>query len=158
MRYAVALLSLVTLQRLGDLIGGLRTPHACASGGIEFGRKQYPAMVALQTAWLAGLWYWGADYAADTRSYTASDTMRNAACSRHSEVLGEFGAGARPRRAADGGGRWRPLSGEIAGHGARKAPQEPRRKAPHSFFELSGDPHENRALDWATGIQAHRQA
>jgi len=30
MRYAVALLALVTLQRLGELIGGLRTPRACS--------------------------------------------------------------------------------------------------------------------------------
>ena len=77
MRYAVALLALVTLQRLGELIWGAQnTPRLLASGGIEFGRKQYPAMVALQTAWLAGLWYWGADYAADTHSHTASDTTK----------------------------------------------------------------------------------
>jgi len=62
MRYAVALLALVTLQRLGELIWGAQnTARLLASGGIEFGCKQYPAMVALQTAWLAGLWYWGHD-------------------------------------------------------------------------------------------------
>ena len=38
MRYAVALLAVVTLQRLGELIWGAQnTPRLLASGGIEFG-------------------------------------------------------------------------------------------------------------------------
>ena len=43
MRYAVALLAFVTLQRLGELIWGAQnTARLLASGGIEFGRKPYP--------------------------------------------------------------------------------------------------------------------
>jgi methyltransferase len=60
MSYAVALLVFVTVQRLGELAWAARnTTRLLASGGIEFGRKQYPVMVALHSVWLAGLWYWG---------------------------------------------------------------------------------------------------
>src|SRR5262245_10292679 len=62
MSYAVALLVFVTSQRLGELVWAAHNnTRLFASGGVEFGRKQYPVMVALHSAWLAGLWYWGHD-------------------------------------------------------------------------------------------------
>jgi methyltransferase len=62
MSYAVALLTFVTLQRVGELIWAAQnTTRLIAAGGVEFGRKQYPVMVALHSSWLAGLWYWGHD-------------------------------------------------------------------------------------------------
>lgn len=62
MNYAVALLVFVTLQRLAELVWGAHnTTHLRASGGVEFGRKHYGAMVVMNLAWLAGLWFWGHD-------------------------------------------------------------------------------------------------
>jgi methyltransferase len=62
MNYAVAFLAFVTLQRLAELVWGAHnTVRLLASGGVEFGRKHYGAMVAMNLAWLAGLWFWGHD-------------------------------------------------------------------------------------------------
>ena len=54
---SVAVLTLVTLQRLMELVLALRnTRILIAHGGIEIGAGHYPLIVALHTAWLAGLW------------------------------------------------------------------------------------------------------
>jgi methyltransferase len=60
MHQAAALLAFITLQRLVELNWAAQnTARLMASGGVEFGRHQYPWMVALHTAWLAGLWLVG---------------------------------------------------------------------------------------------------
>jgi methyltransferase len=54
------LLGFITLQRLVELLLARRnTQQLLAEGGVEFGRSHYPWMVALHTAWLAGLWWLG---------------------------------------------------------------------------------------------------
>lgn len=54
---SVAMLTLVTLQRLMELVLARRnTRILVAHGGIEIGAGHYPLIVALHTAWLAGLW------------------------------------------------------------------------------------------------------
>jgi methyltransferase len=54
---AVLVLSLVTAQRVGELILASRnTRRLKAQGAVEAGRDHYPYMVALHGAWLAGLW------------------------------------------------------------------------------------------------------
>jgi methyltransferase len=50
-------LALVTLQRLGELVLARRnTARLLARGAYEVGAGHYPLIVALHTAWLAGLW------------------------------------------------------------------------------------------------------
>lgn len=57
MTLAFAVLLFVTLQRLGELLLARRNTKALlARGGFEVGAKHYPLIVALHTAWLAGLW------------------------------------------------------------------------------------------------------
>ena len=57
MTLATAVLLFVTLQRLGELLLARRNTRALlARGGFEVGAKHYPLIVALHTAWLAGLW------------------------------------------------------------------------------------------------------
>jgi methyltransferase len=54
------LLAFITVQRLAELVLARRnTQQLLAEGGVEFGRSHYPWMVALHTAWLAGLWWLG---------------------------------------------------------------------------------------------------
>lgn len=54
------LVAFVALQRLVELLlARWNTQRLLAAGGIEFGRSHYPAMVALHTAWLLGLWGFG---------------------------------------------------------------------------------------------------
>lgn len=54
---SVAVLTLVTLQRLMELVLARRnTRILIAHGGIEIGAGHYPLIVALHAAWLAGLW------------------------------------------------------------------------------------------------------
>jgi methyltransferase len=51
------ILSAVTLQRLVELaISRRNTARLIAAGGVEVGRRHYPALVALHAAWLAALW------------------------------------------------------------------------------------------------------
>jgi methyltransferase len=62
MRYAVALLAWVTLERVGELVwGNQNARRLLASGGVEFGRKHYAGLAVLNLAWLAVLWLWGYD-------------------------------------------------------------------------------------------------
>lgn len=54
------LVAFVALQRLVELVlARWNTRRLLAAGGIEFGRSHYPVMVALHTAWLLGLWWFG---------------------------------------------------------------------------------------------------
>jgi methyltransferase len=57
MSTAILLLGFVTLQRLGELwLAQANTRRLLAMGGVEYGRRHYPFIVALHAAWLAGLW------------------------------------------------------------------------------------------------------
>ncbi|MBB2793670.1 UNVERIFIED_ORG: methyltransferase [Rhizobium pisi] len=54
---AIALLTFVTLQRLGELVLARRNTAALlARGAREVAPEHYPAMVALHAGWLVGLW------------------------------------------------------------------------------------------------------
>ncbi|WP_064710818.1 isoprenylcysteine carboxyl methyltransferase family protein [Rhizobium bangladeshense] len=54
---SIALLTFVTLQRLGELVIARRNTAALlARGGREVAPEHYPVMVALHTAWFIGLW------------------------------------------------------------------------------------------------------
>jgi methyltransferase len=54
---SILILSLVTAQRLGELVVARRnTRRLLADGGVERGARHYPLMVGLHAAWLAGLW------------------------------------------------------------------------------------------------------
>jgi methyltransferase len=60
MSFAAIILTLVTLQRLGELVLARRnTERLMARGAIEVGAGHYPMIVALHTAWLAALWLFG---------------------------------------------------------------------------------------------------
>jgi len=55
---AVAILALVTLQRLGELLLAKRNTKALlAQGAREVGSEHYPLIVAVHAAWLATLWW-----------------------------------------------------------------------------------------------------
>lgn len=57
MPVALAILSLVTLERGAELVLAQRNTAALlARGGHEAGAGHYPPVVALHAAWLAGLW------------------------------------------------------------------------------------------------------
>jgi methyltransferase len=54
----VAILALVTLQRLGELwLSNRNTRRLLARGGHEVGARHYPLMVAVHLLWLAALWW-----------------------------------------------------------------------------------------------------
>jgi methyltransferase len=54
---SIAILALVTAQRLGELVVARRnTRRLLANGGVEHGAGHYPLIVALHGAWLLGLW------------------------------------------------------------------------------------------------------
>lgn len=54
---AIALLVLVTLQRLAELIHARRnTRRLLAEGAVEIGAAHYPLLVVLHASWLAALW------------------------------------------------------------------------------------------------------
>src|SRR5262245_32168394 len=54
---SAVVLALVTLQRLAELTLARRnTRRLLANGAVEVGSGHYPAIVALHTAWLLGLW------------------------------------------------------------------------------------------------------
>ena len=62
MTLAIAVLALVTLQRLGELLLAQRnTRRLIAQGAYEVGAAHYPLIVGLHAAWLAGLWLFGWD-------------------------------------------------------------------------------------------------
>ncbi|MDO3434006.1 isoprenylcysteine carboxylmethyltransferase family protein [Rhizobium sp. CBN3] len=54
---SIALLTFVTLQRLGELVLARRNTAALlARGGREVAPEHYPVIVALHAAWIMGLW------------------------------------------------------------------------------------------------------
>jgi methyltransferase len=60
--FASLILTLVTLQRLGELVLARRnTERLLARGGIEVGAGHYPLVVAVHAAWLVALWALGRD-------------------------------------------------------------------------------------------------
>jgi methyltransferase len=60
--FASLILTLVTLQRLGELVLARRnTERLLARGGIEVGAAHYPLVVAVHAAWLIALWALGRD-------------------------------------------------------------------------------------------------
>lgn len=55
---AILVLSLVTLQRLGELwLAQRNTRRLLAAGATEVGAAHYPLIVAVHSAWLASLWW-----------------------------------------------------------------------------------------------------
>jgi methyltransferase len=171
MHYAVALLAFVTLQRLAELIWGARnTARLLASGGVEFGRNQYPAVVALHLAWLAGLWYWGHGRSVDLTFFIIFVLLQ---CGRL-WVLRNLGRHwttriiVLPGASLVASGPYRMLRHPIYFIIATEMVVVPLALSmpiwAALFFMLNalGLPirirTENRALDWATGIQAHREA
>lgn len=63
---AVPILTLVTLQRLGELwLAARNGARLRARGAIEIGQGHYPWMVVLHAAWLAGLWIFAWECPAD---------------------------------------------------------------------------------------------
>ena len=70
MTLAALILGLVTLQRLGELVLARRnTDRLRAQGAHEAAAGQYPLIVGLHTAWLAGLWYFVLSGSADPVSW-----------------------------------------------------------------------------------------
>jgi methyltransferase len=62
--FASVILSLVTLQRLGELVlAHTNTKNLKARGAIEVGSAHYPLIVAVHAAWLITLWILGRDQA-----------------------------------------------------------------------------------------------
>lgn len=59
---SIALLTFVTLQRLGELaLAKHNTAALFARGAREFGAEHYPYMVALHAGWIGGLWLLATD-------------------------------------------------------------------------------------------------
>lgn len=62
MTLALAVLIFVTLQRLGELVLAQRnTRDLLANGAYEIAAEHYGLIVAVHTAWLAGLWWLARD-------------------------------------------------------------------------------------------------
>jgi methyltransferase len=58
MNLALVVLTLVTLQRFGELyIARRNTARLLSEGAVEAAPGHYPLVVGLHGAWLAGLWY-----------------------------------------------------------------------------------------------------
>ncbi|MEA1015211.1 isoprenylcysteine carboxyl methyltransferase family protein [Sphingosinicella sp. LY1275] len=58
MNAAIAILALVTAQRLAELVVSRRHTRALlARGAYEVGARHYPLIVAVHAAWLAALWW-----------------------------------------------------------------------------------------------------
>jgi methyltransferase len=62
MSFAAIILSLVTLQRLGELVlAQVNTRRLMARGAIEIGAGHYPLLVAVHAVWLLALWIYGGE-------------------------------------------------------------------------------------------------
>ncbi|HEX2367325.1 MAG TPA: isoprenylcysteine carboxylmethyltransferase family protein [Bradyrhizobium sp.] len=60
MSFASIILTLVTLQRLGELVLARRnTRELMARGAVEIGATHYPLIVAVHALWLIALWVYG---------------------------------------------------------------------------------------------------
>jgi methyltransferase len=170
MRYAVALLAFVTLQRLGDLVWAAQNAaRLLASGGVEFGRKQYPALVVLIVGWLGGLWFWGYDRPVHATFVIIYALLQ---CCRL-WVLMSLGRRfttriiVLPGASLVASGPYRVLKHPAYFIGSAEMAVVPLALGmpiwAALFFVLNviglaiRIRTENRALDWATGIQAHRE-
>ena len=171
MSYAVALLAFVTLQRLGELVWGAQnTARLLASGGVEFGRKQHPALPALLVGWLAGLWFWGYDRPVHLTFVIIFAMLQ---CGRLWIIMS---LGRRfttriivlPGVPLVASGPYRVLKHPAYFIGSAEMAVVPLAlgmpiwAALFFVFNVIGMPFrirtENRALDWASGMQAHREA
>ncbi|MBR0799872.1 hypothetical protein JQ615_31350 [Bradyrhizobium jicamae] len=57
---ASLILTLVTLQRLGELVlSRHNTSRLLARGAVEVGAGHYPLIVSVHAGWLIALWIWG---------------------------------------------------------------------------------------------------
>ena len=66
MSLSLAVLLFVTVQRIGELVlAGVNTARLKARGAREYAAGHYPVMMAMHTAWLAGLWHFGLETAPD---------------------------------------------------------------------------------------------
>jgi methyltransferase len=64
--FASIILTLVTLQRLGELVLARRnTQRLLARGAIEIGATHYPLIVAVHGLWLSALWIYGRNQEVD---------------------------------------------------------------------------------------------
>jgi len=62
MTFAAIILTLVTMQRLSELVIARRNAERLlARGAIEVGARHYPLMVSMHAAWLITLWVLGRD-------------------------------------------------------------------------------------------------
>jgi len=62
MTFAAIILTLVTMQRLSELVIARRNAERLlARGAIEVGARHYPLMVSMHAAWLIALWVLGRD-------------------------------------------------------------------------------------------------
>jgi methyltransferase len=60
MSFASIILTLVTLQRMGELLlAHYNARKLLARGAVEMGAAHYPLIVAVHAAWLAALWVFG---------------------------------------------------------------------------------------------------
>jgi methyltransferase len=60
------LIAFLSVQRLAELgFAQMNTVRLRAAGGVEFGARHYPLIVALHAVWLLGLWTLGHDRAID---------------------------------------------------------------------------------------------
>jgi methyltransferase len=56
--FTIIILTLVTLQRIGELwLSNRNTRRLLAQGAVEHGRAHYPLIVAVHAVWLAVLWW-----------------------------------------------------------------------------------------------------
>ncbi|MBV8566539.1 MAG: hypothetical protein JO273_13885 [Methylobacteriaceae bacterium] len=66
MSLSLAVLLFVTVQRIGELVlAAVNTALLKARGAHEYAAGHYPVMMAMHTAWLAGLWHFGLGTAPD---------------------------------------------------------------------------------------------
>jgi methyltransferase len=74
---ASIILTLVTLQRLGELVlARHNTQKLLARGAVEIGAAHYPLIVAVHAAWIAALWVLGRDQEVDLLALAAFIVMQ----------------------------------------------------------------------------------
>ena len=77
MSFASIILTLVTLQRLGELVlARHNTQKLLARGAVEIGAAHYPLIVSVHAAWIAALWVLGRDQEVDLLALAAFIVMQ----------------------------------------------------------------------------------
>ena len=77
MSFASIILTLVTLQRLGELVlARHNTQKLLARGAVEIGAAHYPLIVSVHAAWIAALWVLGRDQEVDFLALAAFIVMQ----------------------------------------------------------------------------------